>query len=126
MVVGGTEGVDRAYVESPGQKSGTNCVVQPLGQSLELGQYESGDAGGYIKWWERWCRRTNYGTTQKRLARRTRTPARRIAPRPVPSQTGTQGVDTKARNEREKAIRSARHEGSSSAGITAPRIGAYL
>ncbi len=50
MVVGGTECVDRAYVESPGGKPGTNGMVQPLGQSLELGQPESGDAGGYLKW----------------------------------------------------------------------------
>src|ERR1035441_7525061 len=77
MVVGGTECLDRTYVESPGRKPGTNGMVQPLGQSLEFGQSESGDAGGYTKW--RQCRGgwANHGTNQGELDKRAGMLARR-------------------------------------------------
>src|SRR5881392_2916101 len=77
MVVDGTECVDRAYVESPGGKPGTNGMVQPLGQSLELGQPESGDAGGYLKWRQCGGGRTNHRTDQWELDRRAETFAKR-------------------------------------------------
>src|ERR1039457_1380203 len=96
MGVGGTECLNRTYVESPGRKPGTNGMVQPLGQSLEFGQSESGDAGGYTKW--RQCRGgwANHGTNQGELDERAGMLARRTTPRPVPSATSTQGLDTKA------------------------------
>src|ERR1035441_5882652 len=114
MVVGGTEYLDRTYVESLGGKPGTNGMVQPLGQSLEFGQSESGDAGGYTKW--RQCRGgwANHGTNPSKKDTNQGEPdkragmlARRTTPRPVPSTTSTQGLDTKAWNKRAAPIRSA-------------------
>ncbi len=82
--------------------------------------------GGYIKWWQ--CRNgwTNHGANEGKLDKRAGTPTRRTAPRPVPSATSTQGLDTQAWNKRAASIRSTRRQGPHSTGGITPCLGTYL
>src|ERR1035438_6212691 len=107
MVVGGTECVDRTYVEAPDRESGTNGMVQPLGQSLELRQSESGHVGGDLKSWE--CRGgwTNDGSNQRELGGGAGSLTKRTAPRSIPTATGPSCLDTQAGNERATTLGSA-------------------